>query len=144
MDLTIEVDMTYMNWGLTIVVAISFVGCTKTQAPVSEPKSGGVVRGDTSDLPVYTKAAGPTVDITKFPSGIQQLFKQIDPAPHIEEYKETHGRYPADYAEFKSGIVEPKKLKFPSKLPAGMQLHYDENNHRVLIVKVTKGKRSAP
>ncbi len=117
------------------VLLLSCYGCTESQSPVGEVKTGGVVEGDTTDLPVYDKANGPTVDISKFPEEYRMLFKQIDPTPQIEAYNKANGHYPADYAEFKSGIVEPNNIKFPSKLPAGMQLQYDVANHKVVIVK---------
>ncbi len=124
------------------IVLLSCLGCSQPQAPVSPPKSGGVVRGDSIDLPLYNKASGQkVVDFSSFPEDIQMMWKQIDPSPHIEAFKEKTGHYPADFAEFKSGIIEPKNLKFPSKLPGGMQLQYDEANHKVVAVKAGKGTR---
>ncbi len=130
--------MQHFNWILVAGLLAATTACSKPQTPVSEPKNGGIVRGDATDLPIYNKSSGSVVDITKFPADVQQLFKQIDPAPHIEAYHKAEGHYPADYAEFKSGVMEPNNLKFPSKLPGGMQLQYDEAGHRVVVVRTGK------
>ncbi len=131
--------MGFRNLVLAAFVLVSCNACTKSQAPVGEAKSGGIVRGDSTDIPIYSKASGPTVDISKFPADIQLMFKQqVDVTPQIEAYNKANGHYPADYAEFKSGVVEPNHIKFPSNLPGGFQLQYDEGNHKVVVVKKKK------
>ncbi len=131
--------MQLRNLILVAFVLLPCFGCTKSQAPVGELKSGGIVDGDSSDLPIYNETAGPQVSITVFPQDIQMMFKdQVEVTPYMEAYNEANGHYPVDYAEFKSGIIEPNNLTFPSKLPAGMQLQYDEAKHEVVVVRKKK------
>ncbi|MEZ6075505.1 MAG: hypothetical protein R3C56_07485 [Pirellulaceae bacterium] len=66
------------------------------------------------------------------------MFKQVEHTEEIEAYNKANGHYPADYAEFKSGIIEPNNIQFPSNLPGGFQLQYDEANHKVVVVKKKK------
>lgn len=127
--------MQMRNLVLAALLLLACHGCTQSQAPVGEVKTGGIVRGDATDIPIYNKESGPTVDITKIPPDYQLLFKQVEHTAEIEAYNKANGHYPADYAEFKSGVIEPNNIKFPSKLPAGMQLQYDEANHKVVVVK---------
>ena len=124
------------------LVAAMLDGCGPTQPPPSTQKTGAVIRATATDIPIYDeKLAGPPIDPAKFGPAIQELVGQFDPSEAIEAYKQEHGHYPRDYAEFKSGVMVPNDMKFPEKLPAGFQVQYDEQNHRVVIVKPKSPRR---
>lgn len=129
--------MQMRNLILVAFVLLACFGCTKSQAPVAEV-TGGVIRGDSPDLPIYNKASGPPMSITQIPADFRGLFKQVQYTEQIEAYNKANGHYPVDYAEFKSGVVEPNNIQFPSKLPGGVELQYDEANHKVVVVKKKK------
>ena len=124
------------------LVAVFLDGCGPTQPPPSTRTTGAVVRGTATDIPVYDEQlAGPPIDRSQLGPAFQEIIGKFDPSDAIEAYKQKHGHYPKDYAEFKSGVMEPNDMKFPERLPAGFQVQYDEPNHRVVIVKPKSGRR---
>jgi hypothetical protein len=130
--------MRYLICGVALLVG---QGCGEHQPePVREVRSGGKISRTATDLPIYDPAtSGPIVEPSRFGPEFVKRWKQVDPTEHIEAYNAKHGHYPADYAEFKSGVIEPNNLGFPENLPLGMQLQYDEANHKVVVVN-TKAK----
>lgn len=115
-------------------------GCGEGQTPPETQPQGMVVRGNADDIPVYDpKTSGKIVDPQKFGESYARAFRQFDAAVQIEAYNSEHGHYPKDYAEFKTGVIEPNNLKFPDNLPMGFQAQYDVENHRVVIVSGKQG-----
>lgn len=118
------------------VLALSLDGCEPAQPPPSTRTTGAIVRATATDIPVYDeKTSGHPLNPADFGSAVQEVAGQFDLTEAIEAYNLEHGHYPADYAEFKSGVVVPNNIKFPEKLPMGVQLQYDEANHRVVFVR---------
>jgi hypothetical protein len=118
------------------LVAMLFEGCEPAQPPPSTRTTGAVIRATATDIPIYDeKTSGKPLDPAAFGDSIQELAKQFDVTEPIEAYKNEHGHYPKDYAEFKSGVVIPNEITFPERLPAGVQVQYDEANHRVVFVR---------
>ena len=116
----------------------------RSDADAAESQGDGrFVVTDATDIPVYdeTKSSKP-FDPSKYDSSIQDMFEQFDATEEIEAYKQETGHYPKDYAEFKSGVVEPNELKFPSKLPMGLEVQYDEANHCIVVVKPKAAPKS--
>lgn len=57
---------------------------------------------------------------------------------HIEHalqlYKAENDRYPKDYDEFMSVIIKANNIELPV-LPGGLKYMYDEENHKLVVVK---------
>ncbi|MCA9092523.1 MAG: hypothetical protein KDA68_03480 [Planctomycetaceae bacterium] len=52
----------------------------------------------------------------------------------IDLYKAEHDRYPRDYDEFMTDIIEANNIELPV-LPGGLKYMYDEENHKLVVVK---------
>ena len=126
------------------VMLCLFSSCGPSQTPPNPNANGAYVATDATDIPIYDEAkSSKPFDPSKYDSSIQDMFEQIDVSEEIEAYKQETGHYPKDYVEFKLGVVDPNGLKFPSKLPMGLEVQYDEANHRIVVVKpkaTPKGK----
>ena len=51
----------------------------------------------------------------------------------VEMFRATEGRYPHDYAEFKSKVIDQYGLKLPT-LGVGKRYEYDVENHKLIVV----------
>lgn len=51
----------------------------------------------------------------------------------VEMFRATEGRYPRDYAEFKSKVIGQYGLKVPT-LGVGKRYEYDVENHKLIVV----------
>lgn len=121
-----------------LVCTLLFVGlqgCGQQQTGPSDGQPLARVNKSASDIPVYDEAKhGTPMDPANMTKNALQVWEKIDPAPQIEAYKEETGDYPRDYAEFKSGVLEPNDIKFPENMPGGLIFAYDEANHKVVLV----------
>ena len=55
----------------------------------------------------------------------------------VEMFRATEGRYPKDYQEFKSKVIEAKQIRLP--VPGeGLEYQYDVQNHSLVVVKSKK------
>lgn len=52
----------------------------------------------------------------------------------VQVFYALQGRYPKDYDEFMSEIIKKNNMRLPV-LPAGAQYQYDEQNHKLVVVK---------
>jgi hypothetical protein len=123
------------------LVAVLLEGCEPAQPPPSTKTTGAIVKATATDIPIYNeKTSGKPLDPAAFGDAIKDLAMQFDVTEQIEAYKNEHGHYPRDYAEFKSGVVIPNDITFPEKLPMGVQVQYDEANHRIVFVRPRSGR----
>lgn len=147
-----DIEVLYMNsaavWGRMeismkqlilplIVLSVSLAGCGRSQPPPSDGRPSAKVDATATDIPIYDpEVDGEPLDMTEFPRNFQLMWEQIDPNPYIEEFNQDNGRYPENYAEFKSGVMEPYEVKFPENMPLPLGFRYDEENHQVVVVEV--------
>lgn len=52
----------------------------------------------------------------------------------MDLYKAENDRYPKDYDEFMSVIIKANNIELPV-LPGGLKYMYDEENHKLVVVK---------
>lgn len=124
--------MRVICWSLALML---LAGCGPAQTPPNPNASGMTVKATASDIAIYDPAtSGQIVDPAKLGASYAKAAANFDAVEEIEAFHKEHGRYPEDYAEFKSGVVEPNGLRFPDNLPFGYTVQYDEKNHRVVIV----------
>lgn len=126
-----------MKQFLLPVMLLSFclTGCGQEQPPPSDGRSSLKLKKTATDIAIYNPTKdGEPVDTSKLPRTFRLIWEDLDPAPLIEAYNESNGHYPENYAEFKSGILEPNEITFPEDLPVPLDFRYDEANHRVVLI----------
>lgn len=52
----------------------------------------------------------------------------------VEMFRATEGRYPKDYQEFLSRVIQANKIRLPEP-GKGLEYQYDVKNHRLVVVK---------
>jgi hypothetical protein len=147
------------QWRLRVAVYFMgtiLVGCDGAKYVPSESaganNSGSAVKLKTTDKVEEFKAdAGKEIVSNKVvitnpitgPLEAYQPMKQQIAALGIEHavnlFNATEGRYPKDFEEFKSRVIDENKMRLPS-LPKGLSYQYDVENHKLVVVRDDTGK----
>lgn len=58
----------------------------------------------------------------------------------VNLFQASEGRYPKDFDEFKTRIIEENKIRLP-ELPKGLSYQYDVENHKLVVVRDDTGNK---
>lgn len=143
-----------MRYLMLIASAFAAVGCgppmpeedpdppKKTEISLSNPKF-------TDKIGKFDPNAGREVSDSKgkYSNPITGALEMYGPTlekiskMHIDQavrlFEAENGRYPRDYDEFMEKIIKRNNIKLPV-LPRQMEYQYDEENHKLVVVKKLK------
>lgn len=121
-------------------------GCTDVQTPktagegsLAKPKTTqniGEFDADSGNEVADTdvKITNPITGALEAYGPLKQQISGLAITQAVELFRATEGRYPKDYDEFMSRVIQANQIRLPEP-GKGLQYQYDVENHQLLVVK---------
>lgn len=138
-------------------LSASLSGCMESLDKQVEKDPNSIIGKKTQAIGKLDKNAGgqrvmpdrPQVKVTNVVTGGLEAYgpmlEQISKS-HIHHalqlFNAEHDRYPKDYDEFMSVIIKANNIQLPV-LPGGLKYMYDEENHKLVVVKLDADPKDA-
>ncbi len=114
----------------------------KTQGTLAKPKMTDKIEefdptADNEIVDSKVKISNPVTGALEAYGPLKQQISGMTVNQAVEMFRATEGRYPKDYQEFKSKVIEAKQIRLP--VPGeGLEYQYDVQNHSLIVVKSKK------
>lgn len=114
----------------------------KTQETLAKPKMTDKIEefdptADNEVVDSKVKISNPVTGALEAYGPLKQQISGMAVSQAVEMFRATEGRYPRDYQEFKSKVIEAKQIRLP--VPGeGLEYQYDVQNHSLVVVKSKK------
>lgn len=142
------------KFSVTLSLLILCASCQPATPSADRAGRTGIIGKTTDDVGEYDPQAGLKVSEGKIDERrvatpligslaaygpIVEQISKLHIRQAVELFNAAEGRYPRDYQEFMSRIIEANQIQLPV-LPGNLKYQYDVENHQLVVVEAPPGE----